>query len=272
MMKFIPKSMSHLVEHKSASTGQTNTLFKKLRSSFVASLGNIIIPPICLACETHVAEQGSLCPRCWGDMRFIEKPYCAVLGTPFGFDLGEGALCADAIANPPVFKRARAVAHYDGVARKLVHGLKFSDRTDLAPWMAHWMARAGKELLQDDPIIIGVPLHRRRMFFRRFNQSAELARHIAMHSGQPYVPAVLQRIRSTRQQVGLKLTARQANVRGAFRVPKDQKIKIAGRRVLLVDDVLTTGATLNAASRALLRGGADGVDCLIFARVASNAN
>ncbi len=270
-MKNTAHSMKHSTGHDTSGLDQRFSVLKKLRSSFVASLGNIIIPPICLACETHVAKQGSLCPHCWGDMKFIEKPYCDILGTPFGFDLGEGALCADAIANPPIFERARAVAYYDGIAKKLVQGLKFSDRTDLAPWMAHWMVRAGKELLQDELIIVGVPLHRRRMFFRRFNQSAELARHIAMRSGQLYAPAVLQRIRATKQQVGLKMTERQANVRGAFRVPKDQKIKIAGKRVLLVDDVLTTGATLSAASRALLRGGAESVDCLTFARVASNA-
>lgn len=235
------------------------------------SLGNIIIPPICLACETHVAKQGSLCPKCWGEMRFIEKPYCEILGTPFSYDLGEGALSGDAIANPPVYSRARAVAHYDGVARKLVQGLKFSDRTDLAPWMAHWMVRSGRELLQDNPVVLGVPLHRRRMFLRRFNQSAELARHIAHYSGQFYMPKSLDRVRATKQQVGLKFKQRQDNVRGAFRVPENQKINIAGKRVLLIDDVLTTGATLDAASRALLRGGANSVDCLTFARVASNA-
>ena len=114
---------------------------------------DLVIPPICLACENHVVEQGVLCPQCWGEMKFIEKPYCAVLGTPFAYDLGSSVLSGDAIANPPVFKRARAVALYDTVARRLVQGLKFSDRTDLAPWMARWMVRAGHELLQDKPLL-----------------------------------------------------------------------------------------------------------------------
>ncbi|MCP5086325.1 MAG: ComF family protein [Rhodobacteraceae bacterium] len=233
----------------------------------ITAMGNFILPPTCLACEKQVVEQGVLCSECWSEMRFIDKPYCAVLGTPFAFDLGEGALGADAIANPPVFDRARAVALYDDVARKLVQGLKFSDRTDLAPWMARWMVRAGSELLEDRPMVIGVPLHRRRMFFRRFNQSAELARQIAAAADLEYAPQALQRIRATKQQVGLGARERHRNVRGAFRVDIEQKAKICGKHLLLVDDVLTTGATLTAASRALLRGGAASVDCLTFARV-----
>ncbi len=233
----------------------------------ITAIGNFVLPPTCLACEKQVVEQGVLCPECWGEMRFIDKPYCAVLGTPFAYDLGEGVLGADAIANPPVFDRARAVAFYDDVARKLVQGLKFSDRTDLAPWMARWMVRAGGELLEDRPTVIGVPLHRRRMFFRRFNQSAELARHIATRVGLEYAPQALRRIKATRQQVGLGAHERHNNVRGAFRVEIEQKAIINGRNLLLIDDVLTTGATLSAASRALLRSGAKSVDCLTFARV-----
>ncbi len=254
------------------STAAMISVSKQRINHIRALIGNMVIPPVCLACDAHVGDQGSLCPQCWGEMLFIEKPYCAVTGAPFGFDIGEGSLSADAIANPPVFARARAVAQYDAVARKLVHGLKFSDRTDLAPWMAQWMVRAGGELLNDRPVIVGVPLHGRRMFFRRFNQSAELARHIAKISENRYTPQILQRIRATRQQVGLRAKERLANVRGAFWVPPDQKINIKGRRILLVDDVLTTGATLNAASRALLRAGAQSVDCLTFARVAPDAN
>ncbi len=233
----------------------------------VAAIGDFILPPICLACENTVVKQGVLCPRCWSGMRFIERPYCAVTGTPFSFDLGEQALSADAIANPPVYSRARAVALYDEIARTLVQGLKFADRTDIAPWMANWMARAGRELIAENPLVVAVPLHKRRLILRRFNQSAELARHIARQNELEYVPEALLRIRATRQQVGLGARQRRKNVRGAFRVPPVYKARLAGRKILLIDDVLTTGATIEAASRALLRGGAASVDCLTFARV-----
>jgi ComF family protein len=181
--------------------------------------------------------------------------------------MGEGFLSAEAIANPPPFGRARAAVSYDGVARRMVQGLKYSDRTDLALWMSGWMARAGAELLADTEVIVPVPLHWRRFLSRRFNQSAELARALARRADKPFEPMALTRVRGTRQQVGLGLGERQANVRGAFRVPPEADIKVRGRHVLLVDDVYTTGATISAAARALKRGGATAVDVLTFARV-----
>jgi ComF family protein len=133
--------------------------------------------------------------------------------------------------------------------------------------MAGWMARAGAELLADAEVIIPIPLHRRRFLRRRFNQSAELARALARRACKPFEPMALARVKMTRQQVGLGLSERQDNVRGAFRVPAEADIKVRGRRVLLVDDVYTTGATVSAAARALKRGGAAAVDVLAFARV-----
>jgi ComF family protein len=181
--------------------------------------------------------------------------------------MGEGFLSAEAIANPPPFQRARAAVSYDGVARRMVQGLKYHDRTDLARWMAGWMARAGAELLADADIVVPVPLHRRRFLWRRFNQSAELARALARRSGTTFEPTALLRVKVTRQQVGLGLREREDNVRGAFRVPPEADIKVRGRRVLVVDDVYTTGATVSAVARALKRGGASAVDVLTFARV-----
>jgi len=148
-----------------------------------------------------------------------------------------------------------------------VHGLKYRDRLELAAWMASWMARAGAELVTEADVVVAVPLHARRLWWRRYNQSVLLARTIAKLAGKPLATGVLKRIRATEQQVGLTADQRDRNVRGAFQVPAVAKSAVAGRRVLLVDDVYTTGATVKASTRALLRAGAAAVDALVFARV-----
>jgi ComF family protein len=236
-------------------------------ATFGGRLVDLALPPQCLACHAPVVEMGSLCPSCWSCMKLIERPYCERLGIPFTYDLGPGALSAEAIAEPPPFDRCRAVAVYDDVARRLVHGLKYRDRLELARWMAGWMARAGGELIGAADVIVPVPLHHRRLWWRRYNQSALLVRELAAKAVKPCATDALVRIRATAQQVGLSADERDRNVRGAFRVTADGKRMIAGRRVLVVDDVYTTGATAKAATRALIRAGASAVDILVFARV-----
>jgi ComF family protein len=156
---------------------------------------------------------------------------------------------------------------YDDVARTLVHALKYQDRTDLAPAMGRWMARAGQELLTEADILVPVPLHWRRGWSRRYNQSGALARIISRQSGVKLASEALRRVRATEQQIGLSRSQRASNVQGAFKVAGDRSADIAGRRVILVDDVLTTGATVDACARALLRAKAAAVDVLVFARV-----
>lgn len=212
-----------------------------------------------------MAEHGALCQACWRDVGFIERPYCQLLGTPFAHDLGAGFLSAEAIAHPPVFDHLRAVCTFDSVARRLVHGLKYRDRTELAPMMARWMARAGAELVAECDVILPVPLHRWRLVSRRFNQAADLARALGQHTGKTVLPNALRRRRRTAQQVGLGKAAREANMKGAFEVTVEGKAQLLGRRVLLIDDVYTTGATVSAATRALKRAGATKVDVLTFA-------
>lgn len=207
--------------------------------------------------------------ECWAEVWFIERPYCEITGLPFDHERGEGMVSADAIANPPVYGRARSAVFFDGVARGIVHGLKYSDRADLAAMMAVWMARAGREVIDDCDLLVAVPLHRGRLMSRRYNQSAELARALARITGKPFIPGAIRRRRATRQQTGLGLRARQDNVRGAFAVADAMAPRLASRKILLIDDVLTTGATVEAAARALLRSGAERIDVLTFARVAS---
>ncbi len=241
--------------------------FKALPGRMVGWAAQLLFPPACAGCRRLVSEPGTLCGECWPKLRFLEKPWCPVMGTPFSYDMGEGFLSAEAIANPPPFERARSAVVYSGVARQMVQGLKYNDATNLAPWMARWMMRAGAELLPDAAVIVPVPLHWRRFLKRRFNQSAELARAVAQLSGKPFEPLALTRVKATRQQVGLGISAREDNLRGAFRVLPEHDILVRGRRVLLVDDVYTTGATAVASARALKRAGAAGIDVLTFARV-----
>ncbi len=227
----------------------------------------LLFPPVCGGCRRIVSQPGTLCGACWRGLRFLERPWCEVLGIPFSHEMGPGIVSADAIANPPPFDRARAAVAHSGVAKQMVHRLKYGDRTDLAPWMARWMARAGEELIADADVIVPVPLHRRRFLVRRFNQSAELARWVARLTRRRFDAAVVARVKSTQQQVGLGARQRQDNVRGAFRIAPDAEIEVQGRKVLVVDDVYTTGATVSAVAKALRKAGVARIDVLTFSRV-----
>lgn len=235
-----------------------------------ARLLDVVYPASCPACHAAVQHNGFLCAECWRSFPFVERPFCERSGVPFAQDLGPGLLSPEVMADPPVWGRARAVARYeDGAARRLVHRLKYSDRIELAGPMGEWMARAGAELLADCDALAPVPLHRGRLFQRRFNQAAALALAIGRASGKPVEAEALARVKRTAPQVGLSRARRAENVQGAFRVPEASRPNIVGRKLILVDDVMTSGATCNAAARALLRAGAQSVDALVFARVVS---
>lgn len=182
-------------------------------------------------------------------------------------DLGPGTLSAAAVAAPPLFNRLRSAAVYEGAIPGLVSAFKYGDRLDLAPMLVSWMRRAGRDLLADCDLVVPVPLHRWRLLSRRYNQAGVLASRLARSAGKAYRPLYLVRRKSTRPQVGLSPDGRAQNVSAAFAVPRWARSRIAGRRVLLVDDVYTTGATVTAAVRPLLRAGASQVDVLTLARV-----
>jgi ComF family protein len=225
------------------------------------------LPPLCPACKKPVADDGGLCPGCWSQPSFITPPYCERLGIPFAYDPGPGVLSMQAIADPPAYERARAAVRYDDIARTLVHALKYGDRLDLAPTLGRWMVQAGGALLSEADALVPVPLHWRRLWMRRFNQSAALAEVIAAQVKLPVAHAALARVKPTRQQVGLTKSERADNVQGAFRVRPEARPDVKDRRLVLVDDVLTSGATIDACARVLLRAGAAAVDVLVFARV-----
>jgi ComF family protein len=231
----------------------------------------LIYPPSCIACGVAVSEPHALCAGCWSRLGHIERPYCERLGTPFPVDYGTPLHSPAALADPPVFRRARAVARYDEVARDLVHRLKYGDRVELALALGAMMCGAGAELLGEADVIAPVPLHRWRLWRRRFNQADQLAQVIARRSGVPCLTGCVVRVRRTTPQVGLTRSQRRENLQGAFKVPDSFRPQLLGRRVLVVDDVMTTGATANAVSRALLKAGAREVDVLAFARVVAGS-
>lgn len=231
-----------------------------------AALLDFLFPPQCLLCRDEVGKEGSLCSACWGRIRFISAPFCARCGLAFEYSAGEDALCGDCLQAPPPFAAARAVFRYDEHSRALVTGLKYADQTHLARRLGPWLAHAGADLVPKSQLIVPVPLHYWRFVGRRYNQSALLAYALARHCGLPVLPDGLSRIRATRPQASLTRAQRQTNVKGAFSVTRRQAEKLAGKAVLLVDDVQTTSATIQECSRALLQGGAAEVRVLTLAR------
>jgi ComF family protein len=227
---------------------------------------DIVLPPRCLKCGATVDSVGALCAGCWPAVTFLAPPQCAACGVPFEFDLGPAALCGACAGERPVFERARAAFRYDDGSKDLILRFKHADRTDSSPAFARWMARAGDALLADADLIAPVPLHWLRLFMRRYNQAALLASALAPLAGKPAVNDLLQRRRRTPLQGGGVL-ARQRNVAGAFAVDPRRRARLQDKRVLLVDDVLTTGATVSACASVLLRAGARAVDVLTLARV-----
>lgn len=237
----------------------------------LGALSDIIMPPVCLVCRSRISAHDALCARCWRDIDFIRPPLCDRLGIPLPFDTGGAMISAAAAADPPPFARARAVAAHTGSMRTLVHALKFHDRQDVRRLLGKWLVEAGGELLAESEIVVPVPLARRRLLARRFNQAAILAREVARLAGLAYEPLLLERTRATASQVGLSRGERHRNVRGAFAVPPHLAPRVAGRKILLIDDVITTGSTAGACARALTRTGAVSVNVLALALVTDHA-
>ncbi len=245
---------------------------KSLWHAALRSAADMLLPPVCVSCRAPIRTHGLLCGSCFAGVEFIAAPVCARLGIPRPYDIGAPSLSAAAIAAPPVYDRARAVALYSKTMRDLIHGLKYRDRQEGVALFSRWLARAGRELLSETNILVPVPLYRSRLWWRRFNQSALLARGVARQAQLPLDCFVLRRVKPTASQVGLSTVQRKRNVAGAFAVEPARKPAIHGKTVLLIDDVITTGATAEACARVLKRAGAARVNVLALARAAPPAS
>lgn len=228
---------------------------------------DLAYPPVCLACQAPVADADALCANCFSALRPITRPFCPRLGVPFAVSLGPDAHSAEAMADPPPFGRSRSALVYNDVARRIVSRLKYGDRPEFAGFCARLMRQAGAEFWPEGPVLVPVPLNPMRQWQRRYNQSLELARILGRLTGAPVLPGIVSRPRPTRRQVGLSRASRQRNVAGAFAVADDIVRRLDGRGVIIIDDVITTGATVKALTLALNRAGVGKVDVLSFARV-----
>lgn len=240
----------------------------KARASHAARAAlDLILPPLCPITGERVAAPGLLSAKGWASLSFIDDPVCARCGAPFAHEEGVGAICAACAADPPAFDRARGAVLYDDASHKLVVAFKHSDRTELAPLLTGWLVRAGAPLLAADSCVVPCPLHPFRLMSRRYNQAAMLASGFAKATRMRFAPEALCRVKHTPPQKALSADARRRNVAGAFLVRDDKRAVIEGRPVILVDDVMTTGATLSACARALKKAGASRVVALVVARV-----
>jgi len=244
------------------------TLPDRLRHVGRAAL-DLLLPPRCVMCDAAAQTHGQLCGACFAATSFITAPLCACCGVPFASadQAGEGGLCPACQDHPPVFRQARAALRYDDHARRLILPFKHTDRVELGPILAAMMLRSGAALLARAEVLVPVPLHRRRLYERKYNQAAVLALALGRLAKRVALPDAMVRNRATASLDHKTAAERAQEVEGAFAVRPSRLHLIVGRSILLIDDVMTSGATANACAAVLLAAGATAVDVLAAARV-----
>lgn len=236
----------------------------RINLSLFKSFVDLLIPFRCIKCGLILENNQSLCTNCWGLIPFITKPVCECCGLPFDFEIEEGALCGACLQTPPPYKTARSVFVYTAQSKDLILRFKHTDSLHSTPLFAAWMMNSLGDIT--DPLCIPVPLHWTRLFMRTYNQAGLLALTIAKRNGWIYNPSLLMRKRRTPSQGYLSRQERVKNIEGAFRIPERRRKELLNKTILLVDDVFTTGATLNACSKTLLKAGAKEVHALTLGR------
>ncbi len=235
--------------------------------SFYNKIINFILPPSCVISGRPVEKQGMISPEVWSSLSFIAEPLCDCCGRPFDFEQPEGTLCGECLAERPHYNRSRSALQYNDSSRELILKFKHTDHTHAVIAFLPWMKRAGARLIENSDCTVPVPLHRWRFLKRRYNQAALIAQALSRETGLAYHPEAIERVRATRSQGHLSAKDRARNVRKAFTIPENRQPEIRGKRVLLIDDVYTTGATVNECALALLKAGCAEVNVLTLARV-----
>lgn len=229
-------------------------------------VAELVYPPRCPSCQTYVAADGNFCAECFHKLRMIDAPMCACCGIPFVIAVEADTRCPECLDTPPEFDAARAALVYDTVSAPLVAALKFHDQWASLERYVQLMLRAGKPLFEGSELLVPVPLHWRRLLRRKFNQSALLAYGLARETRIACVPEMLQRVVYTKPQMRMTRAQRLRNVKHAFSVPEKMHEMLRNKVVVLVDDVVTTGATANACAKALKSAGARQVRVIALAR------
>lgn len=235
-------------------------------SRMVRKVVDTVLPPRCPVSGEPVEKQGMLAPETWRALEFITEPYCECCGLPFEFEVTPGALCASCLEDLPVFSMARAAVRYNETSRTLILGFKHGDKLYAVKTLTPMLQQAGAAFLETADYLVPVPLHYWRLVRRRYNQAALMARDLEKSCGVPCLSDALRRVRATPSQGHKKAGDRKKNVRGAFALNPRYRERIQGKSIVLVDDVLTTGATVNECAKALLEAGAGAVNVLAVAK------